>query len=97
MTGTIELTTVLFAAPVVAIGNAIAMRRVMLPILLIDVDPVVAVDVVVAFDVDVDVVIAPVTFTPQRTDDSHTGAKRQPGQQCLAGVIGRRWWVVRRR
>ncbi len=93
--GTIELATVLCAARIVPIGHAIAMHRVVLPFVVVD--PVVGIDVVVAIDVDVDVVIAPVTFTPQGSNDRHTGAKRESGHQRLTGVIGRWRWIVRGR
>ncbi|MNF65636.1 hypothetical protein D3C84_474030 [compost metagenome] len=92
---TVELSTVLFPALAVAIRHTIAVNRVVLPVTVVD--SIVGIDVVVTVDVDVDVVIVPVTFAPQRPNDSHTGPECQPGHQSLTWVI-RRWrWIVRGR
>ncbi|MNO90188.1 hypothetical protein D3C76_816900 [compost metagenome] len=50
----------------VAVRDAVAIRRVMAPVVLVGIEPAVdVVDIVVAIDVDIDVMIVPVTIPPQ--------------------------------
>ncbi|MNT90076.1 hypothetical protein D3C72_2309110 [compost metagenome] len=74
----------------VAVRYAVAIRRVMAPVVLVGIEPAVdVVDIVVAIDVDIDVMVIPVTIPPQRIDDRYASPESQAGGQCRTDGISR--------
>lgn len=72
---------VLLATDTVTVRHTIAVKRVVLPVVLVGIEPVVDVDVVVTVHVDVDIVMPPVAIAPERVDDRHTRGEPQAGSQ----------------
>ncbi|MNC84379.1 hypothetical protein D3C75_1389390 [compost metagenome] len=53
----------------------------MAPVVLVGIEPAVdVVDIVVAIDVDIDVMIVPVAIPPQRIDDRYASTESQAGR-----------------